>query len=204
MQFKEFKEYKNPIENIKYPNTQENKKNENFIEKTPIETIEYNFNKLNNKLAKELLDEIKSKSPEFFERLVVDLLTSMGYGGSRKDAGRAIGKSGDEGIDGIINEDVLGLDTIYIQAKRWKDNVSRPEIQKFSGALNGKNANKGVFITTSSFSEGAKDFAKGVNQTIILIDGEKLAQLMMDFKVGVSIETTYEVKKLDLDYFEDE
>ena len=172
-------------------------------EKTPLEQIEDNFFNINNDLANELLETIKTMSPYLFERLVVDLLLKMGYGGSREDAGQAIGKSGDEGIDGIINEDILGLDNIYIQAKRWENVVGRPEIQKFTGALAGQKAKKGVFITTANFSKNAIAYAKDVDYKIILIDGVKLSNLMINYNVGVSVETTYEIKKIDNDYFED-
>jgi len=171
---------------------------ENF---TPEETLEYSYQNLRDDLALDLISSIKSCSPDFFEKLVVDLLLNMGYGGSRKDAGEAIGKSGDEGIDGIIKEDKLGLDTIYIQAKRWENTVSRPEIQKFAGALQGQKAKKGVFITTSSFSNGAKDYAAIIESRVVLIDGERLAQLMIDYDIGVSKIKSYEVKKIDTDYF---
>ena len=142
-------------------------------------------------------------SPNLFERLVVDLLLKMGYGGSREDADQAIGKSGDEGIDGIINEYILGLDNIYIQAKRWDNVVGRPEIQKFTGALAGQKAKKGVFITTSTFSKNAIVYAKSVDFKIILIDGVKLSNLMINHNVGVSVESTYEIKKIDSDYFDE-
>ena len=147
-------------------------------------------------MAQELINNVKTCSPEFFEKLVVDLLLNMGYGGSRKDAGEAIGKSGDEGIDGIIKEDKLGLDTIYIQAKRWENTVSRPEIQKFAGALQGQQAKKGVFITTSNFSQGAKEFASIIDSKVVLIDGEQLAQLMIDYDIGVSKIKSYDLKRL--------
>ena len=142
--------------------------------------------------------------PEFFEKLVVDLLLNMGYGGSRRDAGEAIGRSGDEGIDGIIKEDKLGLETIYIQAKRWENTVSRPEIQKFAGALQGQQAKKGVFITTSNFSQGANDYAHIIDSKVVLIDGERLAQLMIDYDIGVSKIKSYELKRVDTDYFSEE
>lgn len=171
---------------------------------TPEETLEYNYQKLRDDLAQDLLNQVKNSSPQFFEKLVVDLLLKMGYGGSRKDAGEALGKSGDGGVDGIIKEDRLGLDVIYIQAKRWENTVSRPEIQKFAGALQGQQAKKGVFITTSSFSEGAKDYANIIDSKVILIDGERLTQLMIDFNIGVSNITSYEVKKMDTDYFSEE
>ena len=139
--------------------------------------------------------------PSYFEKLVVDLLVRMGYGGSLRDAGRAIGKSGDEGIDGIIKEDKLGLDVIYIQAKRWENVVSRPEIQKFAGALAGQRAKKGIFITTSRFSGEAQQYVSKIEPKIVLIDGEQLAGLMIDHNLGVSTEASYEVKRLDSDYF---
>lgn len=168
---------------------------------TPEEQIEQAYETLRENLAGELLQQLKSASPSFFEKVVVDVLVRMGYGGSLKDAGQAIGRSGDEGIDGVINEDRLGLDSIYIQAKRWEGTVSRPEIQKFAGALQGKRATKGVFITTSDFSEGSRDFASNISSKIILIDGNHLANLMIDYGVGVSTEATYELKKLDSDFF---
>lgn len=168
---------------------------------TPEEQIEQAYETLRENLAGELLQQLKSASPSFFEKVVVDVLVRMGYGGSLKDAGQAIGRSGDEGIDGVINEDRLGLDSIYIQAKRWEGTVSRPEIQKFAGALQGKRATKGVFITTSDFSEGSKDFASNISSKIILIDGNQLADLMIEYGVGVSTIVTYELKKLDSDFF---
>lgn len=147
---------------------------------------------------------MKTCSPSFFERLVVELLVKMGYGGTREDAGKAIGKSGDEGIDGIINEDRLGLDVIYLQAKRWGATIGRPEIHKFAGALMGKRARKGVFITTSDYSRDARDFAAAIDSKIILIDGETLADLMIEHNVGVSTVTNYEIKRMDSDYFTEE
>lgn len=170
----------------------------------PEESLELNYQQIRRKLASELLDNIQNCSPTFFERMVVELLVTMGYGGSRKDAGEAIGQSGDEGIDGIIKEDRLGLDIIYIQAKRWSGTVGRPEIQKFAGALMGKRAKKGIFITTSSFTKEALEYARIIDTRIILIDGEQIANLMMDFGVGVTTVNTYEIKKLDTDYFLDE
>ena len=142
-------------------------------------------------------------SPSFFESLVVDVLVKMGYGGSRKDAGQAIGRTGDEGIDGIINEDRLGLDVIYIQAKRWQGNISRPEIQKFAGALQGKRAKKGIFITTSDFTSEAKEYVKNIDSKIVLISGEQLAALIWEHEIGVTTSVTYAVKRLDSDYFLD-
>jgi restriction system protein len=171
-------------------------------EQTPNEAIEVAYQKLRFELVDELLQQIKGASPEFFERLVVELLLRMGYGGSRSDAGRAIGKSGDGGIDGIIKEDRLGLDIIYIQAKKWDSTIGRPEIQKFAGALQGQRARKGVFITTSDFSQQARDYVALIDSKIVLIDGEQLAQFMMDHNLGVSTVASYEVKRVDSDYFD--
>lgn len=152
----------------------------------------------------ELLQRIKSCSPSFFEQLVIDVLVTMGYGGTRKDAGRAVGRSGDGGIDGIINEDRLGLGVIYVQAKRWESVVGRPEIQKFAGALQGQRAKKGIFITTSSFTREAREYASLIDTKIILLDGERLADLMISYNVGVNTQVIYELKKIDLDYFAEE
>ncbi|MEM7345617.1 MAG: restriction endonuclease, partial [Chloroflexota bacterium] len=150
----------------------------------------------------EILEMVSKSSPAFFEQLVVDLVVKMGYGGTRGDAGRAIGKSGDGGIDGIIKEDRLGLDVIYLQAKRWQGSVGRPEIQKFAGALQGQRARKGIFITTSYFTEQAWDYVSVIDTKIILIDGQDLAKLMIEFNVGVTPVETYYLKNLDSDYFE--
>jgi restriction system protein len=179
---------------------------QNFEEKdeTPEDSLASAYDKIRKTLESDLLDQVKQSSPSFFERLVIDLLVRMGYGGSRQDAGRAIGRTGDGGIDGIIKEDRLGLDVIYVQAKRWDNTVGRPEIQKFAGALQGQRARKGVFITTSTFSNDALEYAGGIESKIILIDGEKLAELMIDHNVGVSTVGTYELKRIDSDYFEGE
>lgn len=174
------------------------------IETNPEESIEYLITDLQKQLAVDLLEKIKGNSPSFFENLVAELLLKMGYGSSKQDILQNAGKSGDEGIDGVIKEDVLGLDKIYIQAKRWQGTVGRPEIQKFAGALLGKNALKGIFITTSWFSNEAKDYADGVNSNIILIDGKKLAELMIRYNLGVQIKQSYEIKKVDEDFFTDE
>jgi restriction system protein len=171
---------------------------------TPEESLEAAHHKLRSELASELLGRVKRCSPQFFERLVVELLLNMGYGGSRKEAGEAIGMAGDEGIDGLINEDRLGLDTIYLQAKRWAGSVGRPEIQKFVGALHGKRAKKGVFITTSTFSADAADYVRNIDPKVILIDGQQLAEYMIDFGVGVNSVNSYEVKRIDSDYFAEE
>lgn len=174
------------------------------LERTPEEALETVYENLRNDLVSDLLQQIKSSPPALFERIVIELLVKMGYGGTRKDAGEAIGRSGDEGIDGIIKEDRLGMDIIYIQAKRWDSTVGRPEIQKFAGALQGKRAKKGIFITTSDFSREAQDFASGIDSKIVLIDGQELAQFMIDHNVGVSPVATYEIKKIDSDYFTEE
>ncbi len=178
-----------------------NKSDKEEISGTPDRFIEVNYRKIRDELAAELLTQIKANSPAFFEELVIDLLVKMGYGGSREDAGRAVGRSGDGGIDGIINEDRLGLDMIYVQAKRWKGNVGEPPVRDFVGVLDGEGVQKGVFITTSNFSSTAKNFAERSSKRIILIDGNHLAQLMIDHNVGVSVEKTYEIKRVDSDYF---
>ena len=154
-------------------------------------------------LAAELIERVKAGSPKFFERLVVELLLKMGYGGSRKDAGQAIGRSGDEGIDGVISEDRLGLDIVYLQAKKWDGTVGRPEIQKFVGALQGQRARKGVFITTSGYTAEATDYASRIDTKVVLIEGTQLAGLMIDFDVGVAAAASYVVKRIDSDYFEE-
>jgi len=171
---------------------------------TPEEALDVAYARLRLNLEGELLEQVKSASPSFFERLVVELLVRMGYGGTLRDAGQAVGKSGDGGIDGIIKEDRLGLDVIYLQAKRWDSTVGRPEIQKFAGALQGHRARKGVFITTSSFSADALEFALRIDSKIILIDGPALAKYMIDHNVGVSLARSYDVKKIDSDYFNEE
>lgn len=168
---------------------------------TPDDRLAAAYQTLRAEVETDLLDQIMDLSPTFFERLVVDLLVRMGYGGNREDAGRAIGQTNDGGIDGIINEDRLGLDVVYIQAKRWEGTVGRPEVQKFAGALQGKRARKGVFITTSSFTKGAAEFAEMIESRIVLIDGTRLGRLMFDHGVGVSTAGMYEVKRIDFDYF---
>jgi restriction system protein len=170
---------------------------------TPEETIEKSYIQLRSQLADELLDQIKTCSSDFFERLVVDVIVAMGYGGSYRDAAKATQRSNDGGIDGIIKQDRLGLDTIYIQAKKWDESrpIHRPEIQKFAGALQGVRAKKGIFITTSSFSDGAREYVASIDSKIVLIDGTELAQLMIDFGIGVTPHQTYEIKRLDSDYF---
>jgi len=167
----------------------------------PDELMDATYRLLRTSLAQELLDTVKGASPGFFEQLVVDLLVAMGYGGSRADAGQAIGKSGDEGIDGIIKEDKLGLDSVYVQAKRWDSPVSRPTVQGFAGALEGQRARKGVLITTSQFTKEARAYVNQIEKRIVLIDGERLSQLMLDHGIGVSDVVTYRVQRLDLTYF---
>ncbi|MCZ6477160.1 MAG: restriction endonuclease [Gemmatimonadetes bacterium] len=173
-------------------------------EETPEEQLDSAYLELRATIEAEILDQVRSMSPEFFERLVVGLLVSMGYGGSLRDAGRAIGRSGDGGIDGVINEDQLGLDVIYVQAKRWQNTVGRPEIQSFAGSLDGVKAKKGIFIRTSSFSREAEDYTSRIDKRIVLIDGERLARLMYDHGVGVTLVETFLVRRLDLDYFIEE
>ncbi len=169
----------------------------------PDEALEEAYARLRSSVEAELLDAVKQAAPSFFEELVVDLLVKMGYGGSRAEAARAIGRSGDGGIDGVIDEDRLGLDVIYIQAKRWEGSVGRPEIQKFAGALQGQRASKGIFLTTSSYTREAEEYAQRIGTRIVLVDGRRLASLMFEFDVGVSARNTYTVKTVDGDYFEE-
>lgn len=171
---------------------------------TPAELLESAYQKLREDLSIELLKIVRDCSPGFFEKLVIDVVVKIGYGGTRKDAGKAIGRSGDEGVDGIINEDRLGLDVIYLQAKRWQAPVGRPEIQKFAGALQGHRARKGIFITTSSFTREAEEYVGRIDSKIVLIDGEQLAQLMIDHNVGVAPVAAYETKRVDSDYFNED
>jgi restriction system protein len=179
---------------------------EEFIQQTPEENLEISYQRIRKSLAQELANKVINLTPAFFERLVVELLVKMGYGGSIKDAGKAIGGKGDEGIDGTIKEDKLGLDIIYIQAKRWQPGnlVGRPEIQKFVGALAGQGAKKGIFITTSTFTKDALEYLPKNETKIVLIDGEHLSQLMIDYNLGVTTQQTYELKRIDNDYFGDE
>ncbi len=171
---------------------------------TPEESLENAYQTVRRQTESELLSQIMANPPDVMERVIVDLVVKMGYGGSRKDAGEALGRSGDEGIDGIIKEDPLGLDIIYLLAKRWTGSVGRPEIQKFAGALQGQRARKGIFITTSSFSADALEYVSRIDSKIILIDGPLLTKLMFDHGVGVTTASSYEVKKIDSDYFSDE
>ena len=193
-EFRAFREY-NPTPADK-PNTPPVPSQE-----TPEETLESSYAALRADLGQTLLQQVMLASPAFFEQLVVDLLVAMGYGGSRADAGKAIGQSGDEGIDGIIKEDRLGLDIVYLQAKKWQNPVGRPQVQAFVGSLVGKGASKGVMLTTSRFTDEAREFVRHLQQKVVLIDGKELATMMVDFNVGVTTTTSYTVKKIDLDYF---
>ncbi len=171
---------------------------------TPEESLQEAYKTIRDSLVAEISEKIAKNSPAFFENLVVDLMIALGYGGSRAEAGKAIGQSGDEGIDGIINEDKLGLDVIYLQAKRWPSTpIGRPELQKFVGALHGKRAKKGVFITASRFTDDAKRYVETIDPKVILIDGVVLANLMIDHNLGVSTTSKYDVKKVDSDYFDE-
>lgn len=203
-QFPAFLEFQNASHN-------DNETEEEIIivetnEQTPEENLDKAYQRIRKSLASELLNKVVELSPTFFERLVVELLVKMGYGGSIKDAGKAIGKSGDEGIDGTIKEDKLGLDIIYIQAKRWRPGnvVGRPELHKFVGALAGQGAKKGIFITTSNFTKEALEYTPKNETKIVLIDGEQLAQLMIDYNLGCTTQQIYELKKIDSDYFGEE
>jgi restriction system protein len=199
-QFEEFRQFRA----LRHTRTEGGEIEEEIPDRTPEEALESAYKQLRDNLANDLLQQVKSCSPGLFEKIVVELLVKMGYGGSRQDAGRAIGRSGDEGIDGIIKEDRLGLDIIYIQAKRWENTVGRPEVQKFAGALQGQRARKGIMITTSNFSKEALDYASRIDSKIVLIDGEQIAQLMIDHSLGVSPMAAYEIKKIDTDYFTEE
>lgn len=171
-------------------------------ELTPTEQLEQAYESIEKDLAADLLDKVMHQSPAFFEHLVVDLMVKMGYGGSFENSAQVTQYTNDNGIDGIIYEDKLGLDKIYIQAKRWDTQVGRPKIQEFAGALVGQNANKGVFITTSTYSKEARQYVQGIQQKIVLIDGQELAKYMIEYNVGVSVKKLYEVKRIDNDYFE--
>ena len=194
--FRTKKKENDPTESAPYDKEEE--------DATPEELIESGYHKIRKALENEILMKLKSVHPSFFERIVVELLVKMGYGGSIQDAGKAIGKSGDEGIDGIIKEDKLGLDVIYVQAKRWEGVVGRPELHKFVGALAGQGAKKGIFITTSSFTKEAEQYSPKNETKMVLIDGMKLAQYMIDYNLGVSIQNTYEIKRIDTDYFDED
>ena len=205
---KMLKEYDsfNEFQSIKATDNSEPDQSGHSIEQsvTPHELLESGYLSIKNELADELLSTIKNISPSKFEKLVVDLLVKMGYGGSIKEAATVVGKSGDEGIDGIIKEDKLGLDVIYIQAKKWDSGtIGRPEIQKFAGALLGKKAKKGIFITTSTFTNEAKKYVTDIDAKIILLDGRQLTELMIENDLGVSTQDVYTIKRIDSDYFEE-
>ncbi|MBS3767120.1 MAG: restriction endonuclease [Candidatus Cloacimonetes bacterium] len=198
-QFPEYIEFRETTRDT----SEEEIKEEDLEGLTPEEALENAYQRIRKDLSEELLSYVLRSTPGFFEKLVVELLVKMGYGGSQRDAARAVGQSGDEGIDGIIDEDRLGLDTIYVQAKKWKksSSVGRPEIQKFVGALHGKRAKKGIFITTTSFSNEARDYVSNIDPKVVLIDGSRLTDLMIDYGIGVTSRTQYELKDLDTDYF---
>ena len=193
-EFLEFSRARSPIDDDQ----------EDLPQETPEEMLQKSYESIRSDLAGQIVQRITSNSPQFFERLVVDLMVAMGYGGSRADAGRSIGGTGDEGIDGIIKEDRLGLDLIYLQVKRWDGTVGRPEVQKFGGALHGKRARKGVFITTAKFSDDAKKYVEAIDPKVILIDGRMLAELMIDHGIGTTTTATYHLKRIDSDYFTEE
>jgi restriction system protein len=203
-QYPEFLEFRERSKPTKTDSANGSEPEVTTAEQTPQELLESSYQALHAQIAEDLLERITKVSPQFFEKLVVDLLVSMGYGGSRKDAGQAIGKSGDDGIDGIIKEDRLGLESVYVQAKRWKGTVGRPDVQSFAGSLEGHRARKGVFITTSQFSADAKAYVNRIEKKIILIDGEQLANLSLEFGIGVEPVTTYKIQRIDSDYFEEE
>jgi restriction system protein len=197
-EYLDFKEFRNEKIEVNPPDTDTDETS------TPYESLESSYQEMRRQLSHDLLERVKQSSPLFFERLVVDLLLKLGYGGSRRDAGQAIGRTGDDGIDGIIKEDKLGLDVVHIQAKKWQNPVGRPEIQAFVGSLEGQRSKKGVFISTSKFTADAQEYVKRIEKKIVLIDGELLSQLMIDNGVGVSEESRYIVNKLDEDYFIEE
>lgn len=196
LQFNEFRDFKSRDKND--DETTVEKKTE--IE-TPEEALQTAYKQIRQDLAADLIYQVKRMTPVFFEKLVLDLMLAMGYGGSQDTAGSLTVAGADEGIDGVINEDQLGLDIVYLQAKRWENQVGRPEIQKFVGALHGKRARKGVFLTTSTFSRDAHQYVETIDPKVVLIDGNRLAQLMIDFNVGVSTAQSYFIKRIDSDYF---
>lgn len=203
MKFDGFKDFQTPNESI--PKGGEKITKGIIKDESPQDTLERAYSEISSTLVEEILQEVINKGASFFEKLVVDLLVAMGYGGSKIDNGRVTGKSGDEGIDGTIKEDKLGFDQICIQAKCWDPSrtISRPELQKFVGALSGQGSSKGVFITTASFTDGAKEYATNQHSCkVVLIDGKSLASLMIEYNIGVSIENTYYIKRIDTDYFD--
>lgn len=203
MQFSEFAKWIEATES-KGQVSEEQKDVSLKSEATPNEVMDGAYNSLHTTLKSDILELVRKIDPYRFERLVLDLLLAMGYGGSREEAATVTQKSNDEGIDGLINEDRLGLDRLYIQAKRWQDSVGRPELQSFVGALAGRHAQKGIFITTSDFSTNAREYVKNLPQRVILIDGQRLAELMIEHNIGVLRTYSYEIKRVNSDYFEEE
>lgn len=197
-QFDSFSKNRNPEKDTELDD------NNQIVEKTPDELIEIGYKQVKNELSLQILNQIKDCSPYFFEKIVLDLLIKMGYGGSEMANGEVTPKGSDEGIDGIIKEDKLGLDKIYIQAKKWENCVGRPEIQKFVGALQGKRAKKGIFITMSTFTKEALEYAENLDVAVILIDGKKLANYMIENELGVSLKQNYKIFNVDTDYFIEE
>lgn len=204
-QFSEFNEFLNRSRLEKDEATLISTKDpqEYFTDNTPEEVLEDGYQLIKGNLVRDLLNSVKNSKPSFFEKLVVELIVAMGYGGSIKEAGHAIGKTGDEGIDGIIKEDLLGLDAIYLQAKKWDGTIGRPELQKFAGALQGQRAKKGIFITTGKFSNDALAYTKNIDSKIVLIDGNQLAEYMIEHNIGVSDVKRYIIKNINSDYFEE-
>ena len=201
MRFPKFNEF---MESKETPDRQSTEQSTHTTDRTPIEDLEEAYKLIQNRLQDELLQEVVQLTPDQFERMVVELVVAMGYGGTAEDAARVVGKTGDEGIDGIIKADRLGFDRIYIQAKKWSPDrtIGRPEIQKFLGALVGQGANKGLFITTCRFSKEASDFVeKSINQRISLVDSQQLTALMIEHNIGVSTQSVYMIKSVDSDYF---
>lgn len=202
-QYPEFIAFQSPKDSK--PDSEISPAETNELTDTPAEALDRAYRSLRDALADEILEKLKQTDPAFFERTVVEVIVKMGYGGTLADAGKAVGRSGDGGIDGIIKEDKLGLDVIYIQAKRWDTNaVSRPDVMQFAGALQGQRASKGIFITTSRFTAEARQYVASIGSKVVLIDGEQLAELMIDHDVGVSTAATYQVKRIDSDYFSEE
>ena len=201
----EFKKFTQGSITEQNKNGKKNEEVDQIDNSTPLERLEEAHLYIKNELANELLEKIKSNTWQFFEDLVIDLMVKMGYGGSKSKAGKSIKRNNDEGIDGIINEDKLGLDVIYLQAKKWNksNGIGRPEIQKFVGALHGQRAKKGVFITTSYFTKGAYNYVRTIDPKVILIDGNTLTELMIEYGLGTSVVETYTIQKIDLDYFEE-
>lgn len=199
--FEEYRQFRSQSDSDDTGGTPTTSDEAEIVVGTPTERLESAYRELRGALALDVLDRVREQTPDFFEQVVLDVLQAIGYGGSREDAAQRLGRSGDGGVDGVIREDKLGLDLIYVQAKRWANTVGRPDIQQFVGALNGQRASKGVFITTSAFSREALEYADAVNPRVVLVDGKQLAELMIDHGVGVAVETHYDLMRVDLDYF---